>query len=347
LSRIDVIIPSYNYGSFLDQCVDSVLSQVGVDVRVLIIDDASPDDTAAVAAALARSDPRVTFVRHSDNKGHIATYNEGIEWASADYMLILSADDYLLPGALERATNLMNARPEVGFAFGNYIELGVDGVERLVKRLEDSPNTLPERVIGGIEFIEMSGAHNLVGATCTAVVRTTLQQHLGGYPAELPHTGDMMMWLRFAAYASVGFVAAAQGVYRRHRANMSSPYYTMTGRLSELYQRKAALDYFYQTSSDTLPDVRRLRRKSFRSLGGMAVRFASIAFNENELDASRQLAEFALDVCPQIKRSSAWMQLSLKQRMGSGAWRALQPAVAAIRSARLTRQRTSVLTRDR
>src|SRR5437763_7992755 len=112
LGRIDVFIPCYNYGRFLPQCVNSVLSQVGVEVRVLVIDDASPDNTAEVAAALASEDPRVTVIRHTTNKGHINTYNEGIDWASADYMLLLSADDYLLPGALARATNLMDAHPE-------------------------------------------------------------------------------------------------------------------------------------------------------------------------------------------------------------------------------------------
>src|SRR6516164_9433107 len=103
VGRIDVFIPCYNYGGFLYQSVNSVLSQVGVDVRALVIDDASPDNTAEVASALAREDSRVTVIRHSTNKGHINTYNEGIEWASADYMLLLPADDYLLPGALRRA----------------------------------------------------------------------------------------------------------------------------------------------------------------------------------------------------------------------------------------------------
>ena len=57
LARIDVFIPCYKYGCFLYQCVNSVLDQAGVDVRVLVIDDASPDNTAEVAAALAREDP--------------------------------------------------------------------------------------------------------------------------------------------------------------------------------------------------------------------------------------------------------------------------------------------------
>ena len=71
MRRIDVIVPCYNYGRFLDQCVSSVLRQASVDVRVLVIDDASPDNTAEVAEALARQDPRVTFIRHRKNIGHI------------------------------------------------------------------------------------------------------------------------------------------------------------------------------------------------------------------------------------------------------------------------------------
>jgi glycosyltransferase involved in cell wall biosynthesis len=59
LGRIDIIIPCYNYGRFLYQCVDSVLGQVG---SVLVIDDASLDNTAEVAAALARENPRVTVI---------------------------------------------------------------------------------------------------------------------------------------------------------------------------------------------------------------------------------------------------------------------------------------------
>lgn len=89
MSSVDVIVPCYRYGHFLRQCVESVLNQSMRNVRVLIIDDTSPDNTAEVAAELAKEDPRVTFVRHSVNKGHIATYNEGIDWASSEYMLIL------------------------------------------------------------------------------------------------------------------------------------------------------------------------------------------------------------------------------------------------------------------
>ena len=76
---VSVIVPCYNYAEFLPRCLGSILDQPDVDVSVLVIDDCSSDDTPAVAAALAASDPRVEVRRHEVNKGHIATYNEGLE----------------------------------------------------------------------------------------------------------------------------------------------------------------------------------------------------------------------------------------------------------------------------
>ena len=94
MPSVSVVIPCYKYGRFLPGCVRSVLDQEGVDVRVLIIDDASPDDSAQVALDLAADDERVEARVHEVNKGHIATYNEGLlEWADGDYSVLISADD--------------------------------------------------------------------------------------------------------------------------------------------------------------------------------------------------------------------------------------------------------------
>jgi GT2 family glycosyltransferase len=340
LARVDVIIPCYNYGCFLEQCVNSVLSQVGADVRVLVIDDASPDNTAEVAGALARNNPRVTVIRHSTNKGHITTYNEGIEWASADYMLLLSADDYLLPGALNRATDVMDAHPEVGFTFGNAIELSDSGKATPIKNIIEGSNDSDKRILEGREFIKLSGADNLV-ATCSAVVRTDLQKHIGGYRDALPHAGDMEMWLRFAAHASVGFIFAYQGVYRCHGANMSTRYYFISDgriiykkdcRLAELQQRKSALDCFSEYCNDVMPQCKDVPRTLYWRLSELAVGHASAAFNDDQMEESRQLSDFARAVCPEIKSSSAWLKLTCKRWMGVRTWRAVRPKTAVIRA---------------
>ena len=74
--------------------MDSILTQRGVDVRILIVDDVSPDNTPEVARALAAADSRVEYVRNEKNLGLIGTANVGIVgWAKADYVVLLSADD--------------------------------------------------------------------------------------------------------------------------------------------------------------------------------------------------------------------------------------------------------------
>lgn len=332
MSSVDVVVPCYRYAQFLHQCVDSALTQSGIDTRVLIIDDASPDNTAEIAENIVRHDSRVTFRRHAINMGHIATYNEGIEWASSDYMLILSADDYLLPGALRRAADLMDAHPEVGLTFGRSVEL-IDDVptNNQASTYIGVFSKKPWHVVRGWEFIELSGAGNIV-STPTAIVRTELQKRVGGYRVELPHTGDMEMWLRFAAHASVGVLENYQAVYRRHSSNMSLAYMTQ-GWLPDLHQRKAALDYFFALCPRTIPNQRQLRRKMFCCLAKCAVGFASNAFNQGDLELSQKLSDFAYDICGEITTSWPWIKLVWKRRLGLRIWNAFRPIVSGIRQA--------------
>ncbi len=115
---VTVVVPCYRYGHFLPSCVESVLSQADVEVDVIVVDDAPPDDSAAVARGLAR-DPRVQVIEHATNQGHIATYNDGLDAASGEYVALLSADDVLAPGSLSRAAALLDVEPTVGLVYGH------------------------------------------------------------------------------------------------------------------------------------------------------------------------------------------------------------------------------------
>src|ERR1700751_2438487 len=113
MASVDVSIPCYQYGRFLRRCVTSVLSQEIRNLRVLIIDNASSDNSLDVARSLAAEDSRVEVVAHPANLGHHASYNEGIDWASAEYFTTLCVDVLLPPGSLRRAITIMERHPEV------------------------------------------------------------------------------------------------------------------------------------------------------------------------------------------------------------------------------------------
>ena len=331
MSSIDIVIPCYRYGRYLRESVQSILSQGVAECRILIIDDESPDETPQVAQALVAEDPRVSYRRHSANRGHIRTYNEGIEWCESDYMLLLSADDYLLPGALARAMAMLDEHPGMGLCFGEAMALDTDGVQRRMT-VDVDYGKADSVVLEGSDFIRLcadKSARNIV-PTPTAVVRTSFLKQSGGYHLDLPHSADMELWLRLATCGPVGILKADQAVYRRHTNNMSSAYFN-DNRQSDLEQRKAAFDIFLAGCRDLLPEAPTLHRSLLQSLGRDAVKEASSAFNENRLTLSDNLCKWAAGIHPEVRKSLDWKMLACKKLIGFQASNALRPLVARIR----------------
>jgi hypothetical protein len=325
LSRVDIITPCYKYGRFLRRCVESALTQEGVDVRVLILDDASPDETPDVAAELARQDSRVHYRRHTVNQGHIATYNEGLDWASGDYLLLLGADDLLTPGALQRAVRLLNAHPEVGMACGQQIHFQTEH-ELLAARSGCNPHTA--RILSSAEFLNwfcVSGSNPV--ASPTPVVRTALQKAIGGYREELPHTADMELWMRVAVHSSIAILDIPQAFKRDHGNNMQHQFVG----LRDLEQRQAAFDVLFREFAQRIPDSARLQRLANRALAQEAFWAASTAFEAFDQTACRTLLQFAASTDPSLPSQPQWSRLTWKRRVGPRVWEILSPLMARCR----------------
>ena len=297
MAEVDILVPCYRYGHFLPQCVDSVLTQSMDDVRVLIIDDASPDDSPKVARQLAASDPRVEIVLREHNRGHIEAYNDGIAWAEAPYFLCLSADDFLAPGALRRAVEVLDANPEVVLTYGAAIDLFTgDPVPELVDKPGDADWTIRQ----GVEFIRetCSSVRNTV-PTPAAIVRTKVQKAIGGYRPQLPHSGDLEMWLRFAAHGSVAVTDAVQAFYRLHGNNMSLAVYKHA--IEDYLQRKAAFDSFFANDGKLVPGVQQLRRLANSRLGDSAFWTGAAQCARGNFALGRQLLGFANELNPNTR----------------------------------------------
>ena len=325
MTRLDVIIPCYNYAHFLRRCVESVIAQEGVEVRALILDDASSDNSAAVAQELSARDQRVLFRRHPLNWGHIATYNEGLEWAAAEYTVLLSADDLLVPGAFSRAVRLLDAHPEVGLCYGRQIVFTTEPPEPA-----SLSNGCRRRLFSGPEFLRMmcATAHNPV-ATPTVVVRTALQKKLGGYRKELPHTGDLEMWLRFGAHAAVAYVDADQAFKRMHGRNMQVEF--LATPLGDFEQRKAAFQVFFQNDGAARSDAKQLWQMVTERLAADAFWAAARAFDQGNLTDSKEYLAFAVDLNPGLRSRPEWSRFAWKRFMGPTVWRAARPLVERLR----------------
>jgi hypothetical protein len=213
---VDVHVPNRDYGRWLPACLDSVLTQDGVDVRVVVVDNASKDDSVAVVEAYAERDRRVSLVRHAQDQGLIASLSEGLAWCSAEYTVNLSADDRLTPGSLARATAFMAQRPDAGLVYGPAV-LHREGTAepRIVQR-----GPLPRTWSGSRWLAQVARTGKNPVFSPEALVRTGLAQEVG-YSAELSLCPDFGMWLGLAARAPVGhLLGARQAVYRLHPTSM-------------------------------------------------------------------------------------------------------------------------------
>ncbi|MEN5299952.1 glycosyltransferase family A protein [Brucella sp. TWI559] len=252
LPTIDVVIPSYNYARYLTACSNSVLSQTGVDLRLLIIDNASEDDSADLARDLAAHDTRVDLLLRSKNVGPHASFNAGIDWARSDYFLILCADDLLVPGALARAVSMLEQYPDIHLAHG--------AIEKISEN-EKPPHRLPHigkgnwNICSGADFITFACKHafNPVYGP-TAVVRTSAQKEAGYYRPKLPHTDDLEMWLRLALLGGVASTDSVQAYVRVHSKNQSA---NVAGIMHWNNEFEDAFRSFFENEGMTFPQAAR------------------------------------------------------------------------------------------
>ncbi len=351
MDTVDVIIPCYNYGRYLAACTASVLSQTGCQTRVLIIDDASTDGSQAMGERLAAARSEITFVAHPQNRGHIATYNEGIDWTRSPYLLLLSADDLLAPGALARSVALLSANPRASFAYGEALRFTGDAMppDGDEAGADDSGNdetgtgktaTGERATDGAARHATVRPGRDFIHALCddptnpvetaTAVVRTAVQKQVGGYRPDLPHAGDFEMWLRLAAHGDVGFIPARQAFTRMHSNNMRIGYLA-DRMLGDFRQRHAAFRSFFDSERGAVADADGLETLANRRLARDVIWAAAHAFEEGAPADVAKLRELAAAIWPPIRRSAQWRKLSVKQLLGRRGWLATEAALRHLR----------------
>lgn len=266
---LTVVIPCYNYGRYLTALVDRVLSEPDVDIRVVIVDDASTDGSVDVARSLEAADARVSVVEHVVNHGHIATYNEGLALVDTEFVTLVSADDLVARGALARAVGLMVHNPSVGMVYGFSRSFHDDD-------LPDERPRMPATwtVWSGTAWLRLATwrGRNFV-STPEVVMRTEAVRDVGGYNPHLPHAGDLEYWIRTAVRWDVGRVnGPVQAYYRVHGQNMHLTQFEGS-MLTDLRERRAAFaSGLSDAGSITGPALARSRRALAREAMTLAVR---------------------------------------------------------------------------
>lgn len=110
MPEISIIVPVYNVEKYLEQCIDSILTQTFEDFELILVDDGSPDKCPEICDEYAQKDDRVRVI-HKENGGVSSARNAGMKLACGEYILFCDSDDYVSPLWCELMLNAARSHP--------------------------------------------------------------------------------------------------------------------------------------------------------------------------------------------------------------------------------------------
>lgn len=198
--KISIIIPIYNASLLLERCIDSVFANAeGFDLEIIAIDDGSTDNSVEI---LRNKYPMVTLFQQA-NQGPAAARNEGIAQANGQYIAFLDADDYWLPGFIEKNVAFLEAHSEaVAVSVGQNHYL-LNGTSYIAPPLLSSCEVMQAMILQ--DFFVFWAEHNHV-CTGSVLMRTDIVKKTGGQRLELRITEDLEFWAYLATFGKWGFI---------------------------------------------------------------------------------------------------------------------------------------------
>ncbi len=220
---VSVVVPAYNAAAFLAETVASVLAQTYADFELLIVDDGSRDDTAAIAASLAAGDPaRVRLLQHPGgaNRGVSATRNLGIRAARGKWVAFLDADDVWHPGKLAHQIPFMESMPDCALSYTQAVILREGHGERFMPGVEELGTVLPPEPRVVLLHIILVLVNYIFS---TVVVRRDALLEIGGFAENLPfQSEDRIMVAMVAARHRLARCPEVLCSYRAHSASYTA-----------------------------------------------------------------------------------------------------------------------------
>ena len=221
---LSIVIPTYNYGRYLGECVQSVLDQGVESIEILVLDNASTDDTSEVMTAFA-GNPKVRYIRNRYNYGPGYNWRNGLRIAQGRYFTFLSADDYFNSGHLSRLLPVLEQNPHVAVGYTSI--RWVDGQGQVLKQPRH-PGYRNADYVGGRNEVADLLIHDLY-MTPSAVIYRRESFCKTWNPGNTYGAGDWEMVVQMAErYPDFAYIDIPGVSYRWHGAQESSTFYAST-----------------------------------------------------------------------------------------------------------------------
>jgi len=191
---VTVLMPTYNAEAYLDEAIDSILSQSFSDFEFLIINDGSNDSSLDIIKSYQLTDNRIKLISR-ENEGLVRTLNQGVMAAKGRYIVRMDADDISISNRLEKLINFMDSHPEVDIA-GSFVEGFGDGIKTSVWEFPSDHKAMRVRTIFTVPLCHGS-----------AIFKSQLFKEYGlRFDKDFPHAEDYELFSRVASEVKFGML---------------------------------------------------------------------------------------------------------------------------------------------
>ncbi|MEA3165807.1 MAG: hypothetical protein QOJ26_673 [Thermoplasmata archaeon] len=205
--EVSVLVVAYNQGRFIEACLRSILAQDHPDFEVVVTDDASTDDTVAVARRLAKEHPNVRVLAAERNGGVTVNGNRGLRACRGRFVAALGGDDLAYPGKLSAQATLLRDHPDVAVVYHDMEVFHDDGSE-------------PASLFSAFRRPREGTAKDLVRNGNFIVGSSPMFRRsampAGLLPEEIPVVSDWYFNIAVAREGRIAYIPKALGGYRRH-----------------------------------------------------------------------------------------------------------------------------------
>ena len=147
LAKVSILIPTYNRAHYLRDAIQSALTQTYSNIEILVLDDASPDDTLSVVQEF-KNDSRLRYIRHTQNKGIVGNWKSGLSLARGEYFCFLHDDDTFEPEFVERLLEPLRQNPNLILSFSDHWVMDAFG-NRSVAESEAASQAFQRHILAG------------------------------------------------------------------------------------------------------------------------------------------------------------------------------------------------------
>ena len=240
--KVSVIVPNYNHARYLRQRIDSILAQTFQDFELILLDDASTDDSRDVLSPYS-SDPHVRAIEaNQTNSGSgFKQWNKGVRLARGEYIWIAESDDYAEPTLLERLVPVLDNEPKVVYAYCRSRRVSADCelsgfVDYYLKPFDRSRWTADYRADGREECRNFFARVNCVPNASAVLFRKAVFDQVGGADETLRLCGDWKLWAAMALTGEVAYIGEPLNYFRFHDESVRSKTQASRANLAESFE---------------------------------------------------------------------------------------------------------------